>query len=387
MKKKILYFIPDNPMVGKAGNKTRSLKILEHLSEIQEDIAEIEFLTVADWGEWQHENIQLFYKKFPKFKLYSFNRKIPKKKFIKRLLLYKIPNLLSSIFLAPEIDITNIYFRWEVKKYLRKAKHDIIIGSYSSWAKLFIDLKHNPYLILDTHDFITAQKKKYKNHIGKLFQSELDIIRKYDEIWTLSIEEKYIYEQFTESKIFYVPMSFELKELQNNHTHTYDIVYVASENPHNIESIHWFLHYVLPKINKNYTVHIFGKICETITVDYPNVVKHGIVDDLDEVYQYTRITICPMLSGTGVKIKVLESLSNNLPVVTTIRGVDGLMNKTNNGCWVAENADQFADMINQLMENNTDYNKSRIEANEYFTINHSIEKEKELYLSVPFRAK
>ena len=138
---------------------------------------------------------------------------------------------------------------------------------------------------------------------------------------------------------------------------------------------------------RSYTVHIFGKICEAIIAEYQNVVKHGIVENLDEVYKNTRITICPMLSGTGVKIKVIESLSKNIPVVTTTRGVDGLMNKTNNGCFVTDHADEFADIINKLMENNNAYNKARLEAHDYFTNNHSVEKEKSFYLSVPYRNK
>jgi len=62
-----------------------------------------------------------------------------------------------------------------------------------------------------------------------------------------------------------------------------------------------------------------------------------MVANLVEFYQNVSIVICPMFSGTGVKIKVLEALSYGIPVVTNQRGVDGLLNKSANGCLVTEN--------------------------------------------------
>ena len=100
-----------------------------------------------------------------------------------------------------------------------------------------------------------------------------------------------------------------------------------------------------------------------------------MVDDLQEFYDNARITICPMLSGTGVKIKVLESLSNNLPVVTNTRGVDGLSQKNDNGCLVTDDAKEFAGYIEILLKNDELYDDLRQKAHEFVKNNHSLEKE------------
>lgn len=108
------------------------------------------------------------------------------------------------------------------------------------------------------------------------------------------------------------------------------------------------LDYVFPLLN-DINIYVVGKICDFID-DMPNIIKLGMVDDLDSVYKSTKICICPMVTGTGVKIKVLESLSYGLPVVTTRRGVDGLVNKSQNGCIVSDEPLIFADNIkNYLM--------------------------------------
>lgn len=229
---------------------------------------------------------------------------------------------------------------------------------------------------MDTHDFITAQNRDKKSKIGKYFQTEMDIINRFDEIWTFSVEEKYIFEQFSNKKVVHQPIAFEHQPLVQKKEYQYDIIYVASRNPHNIKGIDWFLNKVLPLLNPEYKVHIIGRIGQEIKNSYPNVIIHGLVDDITDFYQNARISICPMLSGTGVKIKVLESLSYNVPVVTNTRGVDGLVNKSDNGCIVANEPEEFAEFINKLLMDDDFYKVQQQLAYDFFKENHDLENEK-----------
>ena len=56
-----------------------------------------------------------------------------------------------------------------------------------------------------------------------------------------------------------------------------------------------------------------------------------------------------MISGTGVKVKVVEALAHGLPVVCNLRGTDGLPNKRLNGCLVSDDPATFADNIITLL--------------------------------------
>ncbi|WP_228446573.1 glycosyltransferase [Chryseobacterium sp. 3008163] len=272
--------------------------------------------------------------------------------------------------------MTSWILRKEFAEIANKDQFDHIIVSYATWGKVIDNVKIKTNFIVDTHDFITAQNRKKIKKIGKIFQGEMDILRKFDEIWTYSVEEEYIFGQFTNKKVKYLPIPFPQKDLLPlKPTYKYDVVYVASNNPHNTTSIHWFLDHVLSFIKPDIQIHIIGKIGKEIKKEYPNVKIYGMVNDLNEFYDHARITICPMLSGTGVKIKVLESLSNNLPVVTNTRGVDGLSQKNNNGCLVTEDAEKFAEYINLLISNDEFYDEQRHKAHEFIKNNHSIEKE------------
>lgn len=367
--------MPDNPVSGKAGNLTRCEQVLDFLSE-NSTKNKIDFLSIKDWSDWSPEATNNFKKRFPRVNLKLITRKYNDESLIKRILLYKIPNVFFKIFKETTVDITNPFLNFKISKFINNNHYDYIIVSYSSWGKIIRNIKYTPYLILDTHDFVTAQHYKRNKSIGKLFQSELNILRKFNEIWTFSIEEKYLYEQFTNAKVVHMPIAFNQKKLYPLKHKKYDVIYIASENPHNVKGIHWFLENVLPILNENITIHIIGKIGKVIKKKYPNVIIHGMVDDLQEFYDNARITICPMLSGTGVKIKVLESLSNNLPVVTNTRGVDGLSQKNDNGCLVTDDAGEFAKYIETLITDDELYDKLRHKAYSFIKNNHSLEKEK-----------
>ncbi len=368
--------MPDCPTEGKAGNITRSRQVLEFLNDSYKT-NDVDFLSISDWGTWTPSSTQAFHDLYLNINLILTNRKIDKKKYpVKSFFFYKIPNFIPKLLKGISIDISNPFLNKKVTKILNAKKYDKIIISYASWSSLIDNLNYKSYLILDSHDFITAQSRNKVNRIGKLFQSEIEAMRKFNEIWTFSVEEKYIFEQFTDSKIVHIPVSFPQKSLSPlKQDYKYDVVYVASNNPHNISSINWFLEKVLPFFKSNIKIHVIGKIGNEIKKKYPNVVIHGMVDDLQEFYDNGRITICPMLSGTGVKIKVLESLSNNLPVVTNTRGVDGLSQKNDNGCLVTDDASEFAGYIEDLLKDNELYDKLRNKAFEFIKNNHSLEKE------------
>jgi glycosyltransferase involved in cell wall biosynthesis len=54
--------------------------------------------------------------------------------------------------------------------------------------------------------------------------------------------------------------------------------------------------------------------------------------------------------GSGMKVKVLESMAYGVPVVTTWEGVEGIDYQNGHDCWVAETDEQLASRVRQLLE-------------------------------------
>ena len=68
----------------------------------------------------------------------------------------------------------------------------------------------------------------------------------------------------------------------------------------------------------------------------------GWVEDLDVVLGSAAALISPLRIGSGIKIKVLESLARGLPVVATPEGVLGLNVDASDGCLVADTPAELA---------------------------------------------
>lgn len=355
---KVLYFFPGNPLVRSQGNHVRAYTLLQYFKA--KNIT-LDLVAEADkhFTEQDVEGLK-------SEKLVNQVHFLPKHKKggLSYFLKVSIPKLFSKI--PKPFDRRQLNQQQAFNKVLQNNTYDKIIVSYSCWVPLVLD---NSYLkrattIVDTHDFLTSQFKSRKDFkLGEFFEGEMKLLNSVDQVWAISVEEKYLFEQFIKTPVHLVP-HLTTSEIQST-AKTIDVLYVASENEHNIAAAQWFFNKVYPLLETNISITVVGKINKHIK-DYPNVNKINYVEDLSATYNASKVVICPMLSGTGLKIKVVEALSFNLPVVCNTRGVDGLINKVDNGCLVTDNATKFAAYIMQLLNDSSFYEANKQKANLFY---------------------
>ena len=63
--------------------------------------------------------------------------------------------------------------------------------------------------------------------------------------------------------------------------------------------------------------------------------------------------------GSGMKVKVLESMTYGVPVVTTEEGVEGIEYKNGTHCWVANDDATLAEGICALLESRNERDRMR----------------------------
>ncbi|WP_215224154.1 glycosyltransferase [Echinicola shivajiensis] len=361
MSSRILFFYPENPLEKNAGNKTRVLSLLHYLKSKD---YEVEFVTIDGWGTfWEEKSLEEFKNSGLVNSLYVIKRKPRKKNLVTYFFTYKIFHLIFELRKAGRNSISDPltwYSRKSFFDYLKSNnKFDYVLISYAYWAEL---IENCPNLegaktIVDTHDFLTAQNKNQKGfQLGKTFEEEIRRLNLFDEIWAISPDEQYVFSQFCSDKTRLVPPLFDNPNLGKGLTNqkNIDLIYVASDNPHNLKAANWFFNQVYPLLSKELNITVIGKIGRHIG-EYTNVTKVSFAESLATYYKRSKIAICPMLSGTGVKIKVIEAFSFGLPVVCNTRGIDGIPNKFDNGCLVSDNKKQFAKHIMTLLTNNDAY--------------------------------
>ena len=106
-------------------------------------------------------------------------------------------------------------------------------------------------------------------------------------------------------------------------------------------------------------MHIFGGICERLKNISRGIILHGIVDNIEKVYQNADIAINPIRFGSGLKIKNVEAMSYGIPLITTDIGVEGMKNITNNEVLIANEPNQFKQALVDLANTNLRLNISK----------------------------
>ncbi|MCD0474829.1 glycosyltransferase family 4 protein [Flavobacterium sp. EDS] len=366
---RILYFYPENPLMFTQGNNARALSLLRYFKSrnIKVDFVGEESDDFKEDSILEMKSIGLIAEGF------LLKRGNRKSKRIKYLLTYSLPRKMNRS--VKDFDRTKFEHKEQFAEIIESRNYDYKIISYAYWASLLDNTKKgdNEKWIIDTHDFLTSQFQTNKKFsLSDYFQTEISVLKKFDRVWVISNEEKYVFSQFLDNQLDLITHSLP-NNAQDRHVNAknIDVVYVASENEHNVKSARWFFENVYPNIKRDIKITVIGKIAKYIP-EFENVEKIKFIEDLDGVYKKAKIAICPMLSGTGLKIKVVESLSYGLPVVCNERGIDGLLNKTNNGCLVTNCPLEFANYINKLLQEEEFYEAKSLEASKFFIENFDI---------------
>jgi glycosyltransferase involved in cell wall biosynthesis len=93
----------------------------------------------------------------------------------------------------------------------------------------------------------------------------------------------------------------------------------------NQRGLDWFSRCVLPKLVPTIRVHLFGHGSRRAAPKDPRAIAHGFVPRIQEAFSACDFMICPIRSGSGVSIKLAESIYHSVPVLATrfaSRGLD-----------------------------------------------------------------
>ena len=121
----------------------------------------------------------------------------------------------------------------------------------------------------------------------------------------------------------------------------------------NIDAVVWFSKEVYPLILNKYPDMIWYIVTNTFNhiknLESKNIkILYKLSDkDLHLMYQKSRIAIAPLRFGAGVKGKVVEAAYNQIPMVTTSIGAEGL-DKSIGSFAIADNSKKMAEIICEL---------------------------------------
>ena len=171
-------------------------------------------------------------------------------------------------------------------------------------------------------------KKWYLKHLSKRLKSfELNFLNKVDSIFSISDIDQAFFKQYSDHS-HYVPVSM-IHELRAPKIEK-SICFLGAFNwAPNKEGVLWFVENVFYNLIKQFPfIHfeIAGSFSEEISAlsKTKNIRLHGFVDSSKEFMATHGIFVAPLLSGSGVKMKVIEAMSMGVPCVLSAHAAEGL---------------------------------------------------------------
>ncbi|MFN8700452.1 MAG: glycosyltransferase [Flavobacteriales bacterium] len=128
----------------------------------------------------------------------------------------------------------------------------------------------------------------------------------------------------------------------------------------NLEGIIWFLEAVWPKVHAQYPklkFYIAGRnMPEDLARDLPeNVVAVGEVERADEYMKSKAVMIVPLLSGGGIRVKIIEGLALGKAIISTSIGAEGTDCENDRQLLIADTPSEWVKAVGRLIEENELY--------------------------------
>ena len=125
----------------------------------------------------------------------------------------------------------------------------------------------------------------------------------------------------------------------------------------NQEGILWFIEHVWPILRNtlpDIEFHIAGRNAPKWLenkLNLPGIKYLGEIEDAEEFLKSNPIHIVPLFSGSGMRIKIVETMAHGRAVVTTTLGTEGIDTKHGENILIADSGEAFTKAIVKLIEN------------------------------------
>lgn len=262
--------------------------------------------------------------------------------------------LKNIIKLATKVDLIWVERLW-IAYHLKQFSNKIIVDIDDLESKII-----SRQLSTEPINFNTLAKW---HDYHKTKKEELEALNTFKKVIVCSKEDSLFWENQQEElkkKIWIIPNGFEDSQLSipNNSYKSPIAIFIGTlAYPPNIEAILFFSKKVVPLLKqkyKNFEFWIVGRRlnrdlsyyqidpCIKLFVDVPDVIPY---------LNKACVSVVPLKVASGTRIKILESLSCGVPVVSTSIGAEGLDLCPDKHFLLAETANDFAIQVGKLFEN------------------------------------
>ncbi len=214
---------------------------------------------------------------------------------------------------------------------------------------------------------------------------ELAIIRQVDAVLSYNNVEHSVIDAYTDgaAKVLQCPWVVEVPKNPVSLKGRSGLSFLGGFKHHpNEDGVRWFAQSVSPLLPERdaYHLSIYGSsMTEGVKkLKSPKVSPIGFVQDVSSAFDKHRIFVAPLLSGAGIKGKVLSALAHGAPCVLTPIAAEGIGLRSGHDCIISETAEEWRDAIVSLSEDDELWMKLSQNAQEHMRAAFSFERGRDL---------
>ncbi len=240
--------------------------------------------------------------------------------------------LMETLYLAPYIDTIRQYSNALILMRSHNVEHEI-------WERA----------AKNETNFL---KRKYLEYLAaKLRHFEIRQLDRYDVLVSISERDLQTFRQLGyDGEGFTMPMAIDLKDYPIEEIKTADKVHFSFIGSldwlPNQQGVKWFLDQIWQSYLRQSTseqFHIAGRNTpEWLSrLQIKNVFVHGEVPSATEFLRNYPVTVVPLLSGSGMRVKIIEAMALGRVVITTSIGLEGIPAEDHSEVLIADTVESF----------------------------------------------
>lgn len=203
-------------------------------------------------------------------------------------------------------------------------------------------------------------KKLYlqKIMIPRFVKFEINIANQVDFIIPISkVDENYFKENCSKKPTFTIPVSYTIKDYNPKLPIQFNVGFIGGLDwSPNQEGVRWFLKNVWKEFVNNKQKAIFNLAGRNFPKRYydlkdTNLYIYGEIESAEEFTLENSVMIAPILSGSGMRVKIIEAMALGRAVISTSIGAEGINYENNKNIFIADTPDEWIKILNKLSEN------------------------------------
>jgi glycosyltransferase involved in cell wall biosynthesis len=300
---------------------------------------------------------------------------------------------IEGVFVDTEINILDAYIAWmtndsyhvnrffspdmdiKIERQLKKNNYDVILLEslfVTPYLNTIRKNKKNTPVVLRAHNIEYTIWEKIamgtRNPIKKLYlnfltrqlkEFECMMFNLVDGIATIADSDKIRMMQLGAHKpIKTISFGLNLVEYIAQKEQSVNLFHIgAMDWMPNLEGIQWFLEKVWPSVHRELPeleLHLAGRNMPSAWMQWqlPNVYIQGEIADAHAYMKENGIMIVPLLSGGGIRVKIIEGIALGKVIVSSTIGAIGIEDKPNHPIVIADTPDEWLAQIKELIQSN-----------------------------------